>query len=113
MIFSLRQLQEKYREEQKPLYIPFLDLTKAFDLVSWDGLFNILLKISCPPNMHCMIRSFHDDMKATIQYEGCVSEPFNIKSGVKQDCVLARHFLASSFPSFLNMKLLFTIKVLI
>ncbi|XP_067032362.1 uncharacterized protein [Acropora muricata] len=28
-------------------------------------------------------------MKATIQYEGSVSEPFNIKSGVKQGCVLA------------------------
>ena len=37
-----------------------------------------------------MIRSFHDDMKATIQYEGSVSEPFNIKSGVKQGCVLAQ-----------------------
>ena len=89
MIFSLRQLQEKCREQQKPLYIAFIDLTKAFDLVSRDGLFNILLKIGCPPNLYSMIRSFHDDMKATIQYEGSMSEPFNIKSGVKQGCVLA------------------------
>ena len=28
-------------------------------------------------------------MKATIQCEGSVSEPFKIKSGVKQSCVLA------------------------
>ena len=28
-------------------------------------------------------------MKATIQYEGSMSEPFNIKSGVKQGCVLS------------------------
>ena len=89
MIFSLRQLQEKCREQQKPLYIAFIDLTKAFDLVSRDGLFNILLKIGCPLNLYSMIRSFHDDMKATIQYEGSMSEPFNIKSGVKQGCVLA------------------------
>ena len=34
MIFSLRQLQEKCREQQKPLYIAFVDLTKAFDTVS-------------------------------------------------------------------------------
>ena len=39
MIFSLRQLQEKCREQQQPLYIAFVDLTKAFDLVSRDGLF--------------------------------------------------------------------------
>ena len=67
MIFSLRQFQEKCKEQQKPLYIAFIDLTKAFDLVSRDGLFNILLKIGCPPNLH---RSFHDDMKATVQYRG-------------------------------------------
>ena len=28
-------------------------------------------------------------MKATIQYEGSMSEPFDIRSGVKQGCVLA------------------------
>ena len=34
MIFSLRQLQEKCREQRLPLYIAFIDPTKAFDLVS-------------------------------------------------------------------------------
>ena len=32
MIFSLRQLQEKCREQRQSLYIAFMDLTKAFDL---------------------------------------------------------------------------------
>lgn len=49
MIFSLRQLQEKCREQQMPLYVAFIDLTKAFDLVSRDGLFKALKKIGCPP----------------------------------------------------------------
>ena len=39
MIFSVRQLQEKCREQQMPLYIAFIDLTKAFDHVSRKGLF--------------------------------------------------------------------------
>ena len=51
MIFSLRQLQEKCREQGKPLYVAFIDLTMAFDLVSKDGLFKILAKISCPPTL--------------------------------------------------------------
>jgi hypothetical protein len=34
MIFALRQLQEKCQEQRKSLYIVFIDLTKAFDLVS-------------------------------------------------------------------------------
>ena len=37
MIFSLRQLQEKCREQHMPLYIAFIDLNKAFDLVSRDS----------------------------------------------------------------------------
>ena len=34
-----------------PLYIDFIDLTKAFDLVSRDGLFKVLPKIGCPPKL--------------------------------------------------------------
>ena len=58
MIFSLRQLQEKCREHHMPLYIAFIDLTKAFDLVSRDGLFKVLPKIGCPPKLQSMIESF-------------------------------------------------------
>ena len=89
MVFSLRQLQEKCREQQMPLYVAFIDLTKAFDLVSREGLFRILLKIGCPPKLHSMIESFHTGMKGTVQFNGSTSEPFSILSGVKQGCVLA------------------------
>ena len=39
MISSLHQLQEKCCKQRWPLYITFIDLTKAFDLVSRKGLF--------------------------------------------------------------------------
>ena len=48
MIFSARQLQEKYQEQYKDLYLVFIDLTKAFDSVSRPGLWAILSKIGCP-----------------------------------------------------------------
>ena len=48
MVFSLHQLQEKCREQQMPLYVAFIDLTMAFDLVSRDGVFKALWKIRCP-----------------------------------------------------------------
>ena len=89
MVFSLRQLQEKCREQGKLLYVAFIDLTKAFDLVSRDGLFMILAKIGCPPTLLSIVKSFHDNMKGTVLYNGATSDPFNILSGVKQGCVLA------------------------
>ncbi|XP_014787911.1 uncharacterized protein LOC106881903 [Octopus bimaculoides] len=50
MISSIHQLQ-KSREQKMPLYMAFIDLTKAFDLVSRKGLFILLQKIGCPPKL--------------------------------------------------------------
>ena len=38
MIFTARQLQEQCQEQNVDLYMTFVDLTKAFDTVSRDGL---------------------------------------------------------------------------
>ena len=89
MIFSLRQLQEKCREQQQPLFIAFIDLTKAFDLVSRDGLFKILSRIGCPLKLLSIIKSFHSDIKGTVVFDGSTSDSFSIRSGVKQGCVIA------------------------
>ena len=66
MIFAARQLQEKCQEQNKDLYILFVDLTKAFDTVSRPGLWSMLPRIGIPPKMVQMIRSFHGGMKAKV-----------------------------------------------
>ena len=47
MIFAARQIQEKCREQNNDLHCVFVDLTKAFDTVSRDGLWKILAKVGC------------------------------------------------------------------
>ena len=49
MIFVLMQIQKTCREEYTSLYAAFIDLTKAFDTVSRDGLWKILATFGCPP----------------------------------------------------------------
>ena len=49
MIFVLRQIQEKCREQNIGLYAVFVDLTRAIDTVSSDGLWKILARLGCPP----------------------------------------------------------------
>ena len=75
MIFSLRQLQ-KCREQNMPLYVAFIDLTKAFDMIGRDGLFKVLQRIGCPPKLQNLIESFHSNMKGTVQFNGGSSESF-------------------------------------
>ena len=85
-----------------PLYIAFIDLTKAFDPVSREGLFAILLKIDFPPSLFNIAQSFHTSTKATVQYDGIVSESFTMKSGVKQGCVFAPTLFGIFFSMLLK-----------
>ncbi len=102
MIFSLRQLQEKCREQQQPLFLAFVDLTKAFDLVSRSGLFQILQKIGCPPKLLAIIGVFHKDMQSTVCINGATSDAFRVSSGVKQGCVLAQTLFGIFFSMLLH-----------
>ncbi|XP_063531447.1 uncharacterized protein LOC134742328 [Cydia strobilella] len=88
MIFTLRQLQEKSREHRVPLYMAFVDLNKAFDTVSRDGLYEVLSGIGCPPKLLSIIKSFHDGMNASVIFDGEKSVPFRVNRGVRQGCVL-------------------------
>ena len=88
MIFTTRKLQEKCLKQNVDLYMTCVDLTKAFDTVSRDGLWKIMAKFGCPPRYIAMVRQFHDSMQARVQNDGEYSEPFPVTNGVKQGCVM-------------------------
>ena len=80
----------------------FVDLTKAFDTVSRDGLWKIMAKFSCPPRYIAMVRQFHDGMQARVQNDGEYSEPFPVTNGVKQGCVMAPTLFSMMFSAMLT-----------
>ncbi|XP_012942368.1 uncharacterized protein LOC106012824 [Aplysia californica] len=102
MIFSLRQLQEKCREQGQPLYLSFIDLTKAFDLVSRESLFRVLTKIGCPPRLLCIIQSFHTYMKGIVQFDGFFSQWSDKVTNVE---VLTRAQIPSLFTTLRQRRL--------
>ena len=58
MVFADRQLQEKCQEQNRDLYITFVDLTKAFDTVSREGLWKIMSNsFGCPDKFITMVRN--------------------------------------------------------
>ena len=89
MVFTVRQLQEKCREQQLELFAVFVDLTKAFDSVDRSALWEALLKIGCPAGFVTIIRSFHEGMRARVIENGECSHDFDVSNGTKQGCVLA------------------------
>ena len=89
MIFSARQIQEKCREQHRDLYMVFIDLAMAFDSVDRPTLWEVLSKIGCPEKYIKIVRLLHDNMSASVLIDGEGTESFEVKTGVKQGCVLA------------------------
>ena len=102
MIFTARQLQEKCQEQNVDLYMTFVDLTKAFETVSREGLLKIMAKFGCPAKFIAMVHQFHDGMLARVQNNGEFSDPFPVTNGVKQGCVLASTLFSMMFSAMLT-----------
>ena len=83
MIFCLRQLQEKCIEQDRPLYMVFVDFNKAFDTVGRTGLWQLLRKYGCPERFITMIEELNTGMMANVSVGGEVSESFSVTNGVK------------------------------
>ena len=102
MIFAARQLQEKCQEQYDDLFVTFIELTKAFDTVCRDGLWQIMEKFGCPRKFTTLVRQLHDGMRATFIDNGDTSDSFPVTNGVKQVCVLAPTLFSMVFAAMLH-----------
>jgi len=102
MVFAARQLQEKCQEQYQDLYTAYVDLTKAFDTVSRNGLWKIMSKFGCPERFIAIVRQFHEGMMARVLDNGDQSPEFQVSNGVKQGCVLAPTLFSLMFSAMLS-----------
>ena len=105
MVFVLRQLQEKCREQNKGVYTTFVDLTKAFDTVSRKGLWQILERLCCPSKFLNMVIQLHENQRGHVRHSSDLSVPFPISNGVKQGCVLPPTLFSIFFSMMLQRAL--------
>ena len=76
-------------EQQRSLYITFMDLTKTFDTVGRYELWKLLPNFGCPPCLTNIIHQFYEGIEGHINICGELSDQFSITNSVKQGCVLA------------------------
>ncbi|CAH1249934.1 Hypp8727 [Branchiostoma lanceolatum] len=89
MIFCARLLQEKSREQRRPLFFVFWDLEKAFDSVPRPAMWATLRRFGCSNHFTELVQALHDGMTGRVVTKNTISDPFSITTGLKQGCVLA------------------------
>lgn len=102
LIFTLRQLQEKVKEQQCQMYVAFVDLTKAFDSVNRDTLWLVMERFGVPGRFLNVCKSLHQNNWSSVLYNGESTEAFQTNTGVRQGCVLAP-ILFNIFVTALSM----------
>ena len=103
MIFTARQLHDKWQEQNTDLYMTFVDLTKTFGIVRPESLWKIMAKFGCPSKFIAMVRQFHNGMLARVQNDGeFFFYPFPVTNGAKQGCALASTLFSLMFFAMLT-----------
>ena len=102
MIFVRRQIEKKCREQNIGLHAVFVDLTKAFDILSRDGLWKTLARLGCPPKFLTIFRQLHEGQQGQVKHNGSLSGSFPISNGIKQGCVLAATLFSIFFYIMLH-----------
>ena len=82
-IFALEQIIEKAIEFNNPVFIVFIDFTKAFDSIKLGCLWKLLGETSINKRYIKLLKSTYDDSTASIKTDIGISRPVKILKGVK------------------------------
>ena len=88
-IFIVRQLQEKHLAANKPLYMAFVDLEKAFDRVPQDVIWWAMRKLGIDEWLVRLVQSMYKDVRSRVRVGDGYSEEFGVGVGVHQGSVLS------------------------
>jgi hypothetical protein len=87
--FTLRMLMSKCREYKQPLYMAFVDMTKAYDSIPRHALWCVLRAYGVHDKLVQLLTDMHTGTQAAIKLAGRSGEWFDISTGVRQGCVIA------------------------
>jgi hypothetical protein len=88
-IFIVRQIQERYFEKKKDLWMAFVDLEKAFDRVPREVVWWALRSLGVEEWLVTVIRAMYEGVTTAVRMKDGESDSFEVKVGVHQGSVLS------------------------
>lgn len=83
-IYGLKQTVQYYVDRGTPVYACFLDLSRAFDLVSYEVLWEKLREVSVPSEVLCLFKYWYSNQTNQIRWQNSLSEEYRLECGVRQ-----------------------------
>ena len=88
-ISTIRILIEQCLEHRSDLSLVFFDFDKAFDSIYRDCIWTALRNGAVPEKIICIIRAAYEGAKFRVFHKNKLSEPFEVRSGVRWGCILS------------------------
>ncbi|XP_045449070.1 uncharacterized protein LOC123657593 [Melitaea cinxia] len=84
-VLCLKHTVQYYTNRNTPVYACFLDLSKAFDLVSYNKLWHKLkTETTLPEGLIRLLKYWYGNQNNIISWAGSLSEPYRLECGVRQ-----------------------------
>lgn len=83
-IWCLKRTIQYYTERKTPVYACFLDLSKAFDLVNYDLLWDRLGHTDVPAECIYLLKYWYGNQINQVRWAGEMSDDYRLECGVRQ-----------------------------
>ena len=80
----ITEIMAEAKDSGKPLYLTFMDSSKAFDVVCHESMLNALHEQDVHGNLWSMYSSMYNGIKSRVKWDGLLSKPFDETQGIRQ-----------------------------
>ena len=91
-ILVMKEVIDFYTSHSSPVYICFMDASKAFDRVNHSHLFKKLLDRGFPAIIVRLLATWYSSQSLVVKWSNFLSKPFNVTNGVRQGGILSPVF---------------------
>ena len=88
-VFILKEMIRFYRKHRTPVYVCFLDASKAFYCVNHWKLFSVMIEHKCPAFIIRLLMFWYRNQKLCIKWDSVLSDTFSVTNGIKQGGILS------------------------
>ena len=88
-VWTLKNIIQYYTSRSSPVYLCFLDASKAFDRVNYWKLFNKLLVRGTPGYLVSLLIYWYTTQEFTVKWGNSLSLPFKTANGIRQGGILS------------------------